>query len=222
MDQFTLWSSIVHSNLRMHLPTIKLGQVHQLLAACLGHNTYASLRAADLQNLNRKPKYVLFDRDAGLSRATELGLHLTVDHWTEVTKLLHPSGITPFWLTSRKGMHLAAQLTFEDTSDSRIYDLSRSIGFSDGRSANSIHCHSADDEIPDVLRFDVKGEIYAYGPEASFALPVRTVVEFLKIGRYMYDEGSLVVVEQLGAPRTRGQQELADYNDGDVFWMSED
>ncbi|MEE9476919.1 MAG: hypothetical protein V3V71_09710, partial [Roseateles sp.] len=74
MDQFSRWSGIAHALLVKQAPKIKLGQVHQLLAACLGHRTYASLRATDLDTLNGKPHYVLFDDAAGLARAEDLGL----------------------------------------------------------------------------------------------------------------------------------------------------
>jgi hypothetical protein len=83
MDQFSRWSGIVHSLISKHTPKIKLGQVHQLLAACLGHRTYASLRATDLEILNQKPHYVLFDDGAGLARAMDFGLFVSVEQHGE-------------------------------------------------------------------------------------------------------------------------------------------
>jgi len=220
MDQFSRWSGIAHSLVSKHTPKIKLGQVHQLLAACLGHRTYASLRVADLETLNQKPHYVLFDEGAGLARATDLGLSLTEAQWREVTMALRPSGITPFWLTTIAGMDSAARITFEDSFDSRIYAMKREVGFPDGHRGLSTRCQSKEDEIPDFLRFDVHGEVCAYNEETSLAIPVIAVVEFPKVGRRMYGDGTLVSVERRGEPRTRDLDE--DEYDGEVYWMSED
>ena len=220
MDQFSRWSGIAHSLLSKHTPKIKLGQVHQLLAACLGHRTYASLRVSDLETLNRKPHYVLFDEGAGLARATDLGLSLTEAQWREATMAFRPSGITPFWLTTMSGMDSAARITFEDSFDSRIHAIKREIGFPDGHQATSTHRHCKGDEIPDFLRFDVHGEVRAYNEEASLVVPVVAVVHFAKVGRRMYGDGTLVSLERLGHPRTRDLDE--DEYDGDVYWLSED
>lgn len=219
MNQFSRWSCIVHPLLSKHLPKIKLGQVHQLLAACLGHQSYASLRIADLKILNQKPRYVLFDSEAGFARAMSLGLLVTDAQWQEVTMSLRPSGITPFWLTSMRGMHNAARLTFEDTFDTQIHTLKRAFGFPDGQLARSSLCHSTEDDLSDMLRFDVEGEVHAYNEEKSLSIPVIAVVQFPKIGRRMYGDGALVSVKQDGEPNTR---DTDDDECGDVYWMSED
>ncbi|MDO3560693.1 hypothetical protein [Ralstonia pseudosolanacearum] len=102
--------------------------MHQLLAASLGHRTYASLRATDLDTLNQKPHYVMFDDAAGLVRATDLGLPVTEAQWREVSMALRPSGITS-WLTTMSGKHRAAELVFEDASDHRIHAMKRLAGY---------------------------------------------------------------------------------------------
>lgn len=203
MDQFSRWSGIAHSLLSKQVPKIKLCQVHQLLAACLGHRTYASLRGIDLEILNQKPCYVLFDVEAGFARAKDLGLSLTIEQWQEVTMSLRPSGVTPFWLTTICGMHRAAELTFADADDSRIYDIKLAFGFPDGHSATSSRCSTAEDDMPDVLRFYVEGEVQAFNDETTLVIPVIAVVEFQKVGRRIYGAGNLASVEQHGAPRKR-------------------
>lgn len=221
MDQFSRWSGIAHSLLSQHTPKIKLGQVHQLLAACLGHRTYASLRISDLDTLNRKPHYVLLDESAGFARAADLGFSLTEAQWREVMMTLNPSGVTPFWLTTMPGMDMAARLTFEHSSDPRITAIENEIGFPDGSRATSAQCHSKHDDMPEVLRFDVQGEVRAVGREAALSVPVRAVVEFPKVGRRMYADGAIVLLERLGEPRKRDLEE-EDEDAGEYYWMSED
>lgn len=219
MDQFSRWSGIAHALLVKHVPKIKLGQVHQLLAACLGHRTYASLRATDLDTLNQKPRYVLFDVDAGYARAADLGLVVPEARWREATMALRPSGVTPFWLTTIDGMHSAAQLVFEDTFDSRAHAMKHLAGYPEGQRATSSRCHSADDDVPDILRFDVEGEVFAFNQETSLALPVIAIVAFPKVGRRMYGHGTLVSVEQHGEPKTRDPD---DDDGGEFYWMPEE
>jgi hypothetical protein len=220
MKQFSRWSGIAHSLLSKHSPKISLGQVHQLLAACLGHRTYASLRDADLAILEDRPAYVLFDVEAGLRRSTDLDLALTADHWREATLALKPSGITPFWLTTMQGMHSAARLAFEDSGDDRIKAIKRELGFPDGHWATSSRNHFAEDEVPELLRFDVEGDIHAYTDDLPLALPVKVVVEFQRLGRRIYGKGTLVSVEKSGDARPSDREVALD--GGDLYWMSED
>lgn len=220
MDQFFRWSGIAHSLLSQHFPKIKLGQVHQLLAAWLGHQTYASLRVADLATLNQKPRYFICDYDDPLVRAAKLGLPLTATQWREVVVELSPSGITPFWLTSVAGMDMAARLVFEESFDVRISSIKHANGEPNGHWATSSRCHTAEDQLPDILRFDVDGDVCAINPEASLAIPVRVVVEFSKIGERMYGEGLVVSVALQGPARTRDPDEEEE-NLGDAYWNTD-
>lgn len=219
MDQFSRWSGVAHALLCQQSPKIKLGHVHQLLAACLGHRTYAAFRAQDMATLNQSPRYVLFDEERGLVRASELGLRIDTKLWHEATMALRPSGITPFWLTSKPGMHLAARLTFEDTFDDRIHALKRSMGFPDGHWASSSECHSPGNDLPEILRFDVSGEVHGYDENHSLAIPVAAVVEFSKIGCRIYGHGVIRSVDRSGEQRIREPEEDAE---GEIFGMSED
>ena len=133
---------------------------------------------------------------------------------------LRPSGITSFWLTTMSGMDSAARITFEDSSDSRIHAIKREIGFPDGHRATSARCHSKEDEIPDLLRFDIHGEVRAYNEEASLEVPVLAVVQFPKVGRRMYGDGALTSLKRIGEPRPRDPDE--DDYDCEVYGMSED
>lgn len=201
MDQFTRWSGVIHAALSKQAPQIKLGHIHQLLAACLGHRTYASFRAKDLGTLNERPQYALFNVDAGMDRALDLGLPLTETSWKGATMLIRPSGITPFWLTTITGMKHAAELTFEDSFDSKIHSIKTMLGFPNGQRATSSHCHTAENQLPNILKFDVLGEVQTYTSEVLIAIPVLTTIEFMKIGHRMYSKGTIVAARQYGEPR---------------------
>ena len=219
MDQFSRWSGIAHAHITQHYPTVKLGQVHQLLAAALGHSTYASLRALDLDALHRRPRYVLFEVEAALARAQDLGLRIEPEHWQQACLELTPSGITPFWLTSKEGMERAAGLTFEVSEDERVEATRPATDFPDGRRTLSVRCLS-EGEVPDSLRFEVIGEVLSFSDSESLATPVTAIVEFPKVGRRMYDTGVIVSVEQSGSRYARSDDDyLPDYSDE---WVPED
>ncbi len=204
----------MHAVLSQHNPKIRLGQVHQMLAACLGHRTFASLQASDLDTLNQRPSYVLFDGEAGFARANGLGFSLTDAQWRAAWTSIKPSGITPFWLTDWHGMHLAAKITFEDSFDSRIHAIKRATGYPDGHYATETRCSSAENELPDTLRFVVTGEVRAYNEELQLAVPVTVALAFENVGRRMYKAGILESVEQCGTP---WEYELEDDDYGDDY-----
>lgn len=216
MEKFARWSGVVHAALpKIH--RVKLGQVHQLLAACLGHASYASFRESDLLVLNRGAHYVCFEEGAGLRRAHRLGIQLTQEQWREAWMALKPSGVSGHtWLIEPRGMDLAARLTFEGSGHPHIQAIKRAIGMGDGHWANSTRCLDETNALPEVLRFEVLGDVQASGNGVSISVPVTAECVFKRIGRRMYAAGELLSVVQHGAPR-----EYDPEFDGEFYGMSE-
>lgn len=116
-------------------------------------------------------------------------------------------------------MHSAAELVFEDTFNSPTHTMKRLAGYPDGQKATSSRCQCAADDVPDILTFEVEGELYAYNEGSSLALPVIAIVEFPKVGRRMYGHGTIASVEQRGEPMPRA---LEDEDAGEFYWMPEE
>lgn len=202
MTKFTRWSGIAHSILAKSHRKIKLGHAQEILAAYLGHRTYASLRMQDLAVLQDQAKYVLIDPEMALNRASSIDIQLTVDDWHSVEMALKPSGVSGnTWLVGEPSMHLAANLTFEDSYDRRLSDIGDLIGMCNGYRAINTRCHSSPGEFPKELKFTVEGEVRAMNAEAHLAVPVVCEIIFPRIGNRFYASGELLSVKQSGQPK---------------------
>lgn len=218
MTKFTRWSGIAHSILAKSHRKTKLGQAQEILAAYLGHRTYASLRMQDLAALQEKAKYVLVDPDNALDRAASLGIQLTADDWLAVEHAIRPSGVSgETWLAEERSMDLAASLTFEDSGDQRLYDIAHRIGMCDGIHATETRCHSSPGEFPEVLKFTVEGEVRTINVETYLAVPVVCEIAFPRVGKRFYGFGELLTVEQRGQPYEYEPEEY----EADFAYLSE-
>lgn len=202
MTKFARWSGIAHSVLNKSHRKIKLGHTREILSAYFGHRTYASFRVHDLAVLQDQTKYVLTDPTTALDRASSVDFPLTVEDWHKVEMALKPSGVSgDTWLVDERSMHLAAELTFTDSPDPRVWNIGRSIGMNDGRTVTNIRCHSSPGVFPKELEFTVDGEVRAFNAKAHLAIPVVCEVVFPRVGNRFYALGELRSVEQSGPPR---------------------
>lgn len=210
MTKFIRWSGIAHSILVKSHRKIKLGHAREILAAYLGHRTYASLRMHDLAVLQDKAKYVLVDPEKALNRAASLDIPMTSYDWLAVEHAIRPSGVSgETRLVGWRSMHLAASLTVEDSGDQRLYDIANEIGMCDYVRALDTRCHSLPDEFPEELKFTVEGEVRTANAEAYFAVPVVCEVVFPRVGKHFYAAGKLLSVEQSGQPEEYEPEEPA-------------
>ena len=217
MEKFARLSSVAHAALCKSHP-IKLGQVHQLLAAGFGHASLASFRLGDLQRLNRGIEFVCFDDAAALARARGFGFDVTDAQWRDVGFALRPSGVLGgTWLTDLNGMAAAARFTFEASGHPSIEAIYRSIGSPDGLNAWSSRPLSDVAKLPEVLEFEVLGAVKAFGEPVCLSVPVACRIEFHRVGRRMYQQGVVQTIERCGEP--------AEYEpefEGEFYGMSED
>ena len=217
MEKFARLSGVAYAALRKSHP-IKLGQVHQLLAAGFGHASLASFRLGDLQRLNRGVEFVCFDDAAVLARARGFGFDVTDAQWRDVGFALRPSGVLGgTWLTDLDGMAAAARFAFEASGHPSIEAIYRQIGSPDGLTAWSSRPLSDVATPPEILEFEVLGAVKAFGEPVCLSVPVACQVAFERIGRRMYAKGELRSVERCGEP-TEYEPEF----EGEVYGMSED
>lgn len=208
MSKFTRWSRIAHTILVQSHPKIKLGQTREILAAYLGHRSYASLQVQDIDVLDEHAKYVLVDPEFALIRARRLNTRLSPDDWNRVEMALKPSGVTgKTWLIREDRMHLAASFTITDANDSRLNKIISDIGMGDGYRSSHTQCHSPLGEFPRDLRFTVEGEIRAFNDAGHFAVPVVCEVSFPRVGNRFYGVGQVESVAQRGEPKSYEAQE---------------
>lgn len=208
MSKFARWSQIAHTILAKSHPEIKPGTVREILAAYLGHRTYASFRRHDCDALDEQAKYVLADPESARFRARNLDAPLTTDEWNEVEAALKPSGATGrAWLIQEGGMYRAAASTIASADDTRLHAIARNIGMVDGYRSSNTRCHSPSGAFPLDLRFTVVGEIRARSDAGRFAIPVVCEVGFRRVGIRLYGAGQVKAVAQRGEPRACEHEE---------------
>lgn len=201
MSKFVTWSGIVHATLRSSFPKLKLGQARELLAASLGHNSYASLREHDLHALESSAIHVLLSNGAAMRRALELGLALTDDQWWVVQHVLTRGEVSVLsWLGGTAVMPNAARRVFEDTSYPLFHQIARAIGMKDGQWAHRTVTLPSEGARADELVILVYGEVRAFNETVCLATPVIGEVRFRQVGRQLYGPGHLVHATQNGAP----------------------
>jgi hypothetical protein len=201
MTRFTSWSGIVHTTLSTLYPYFKLGQARELLAAGLGHNTYASLRLHDLAALE-SAKYVVLDLERLMQRAADIGVPLTLDQWWLTHRELTPGRITKgCYLGEARVMESAARHVFEDSSHPLFYEIAKRIGMKDGHWAHGATPLPGQDPVADELAMLVHGDVQALNEHDALATPVIAEVRFKRIGRQLYAEGHIAQVAQHGEAR---------------------
>jgi hypothetical protein len=201
MTRFTSWSGIVHKTLSSLSPSFKLGHARELLAAGLGHKTYASLRLHDLAALE-SAEYVVLDLERLMQRAADIGVPLTLDQWWLTHRELTPGRITKgCYLGEASVMESAARHVFVESSHPLFYDIANRTGMSDGHWAHEAALLPGQDPVSDELAMLVHGEVQAFNEHDALATPVIAEVRFRRIGRQLYAEGYIAQVAQHGEPR---------------------
>jgi hypothetical protein len=208
MSKFTRWSGIAHAILAKSHPKIKLGQSREILAAYLGHRTYASFRMRDLSVLEGQAEYVLVDPESAVIRARGLDLPLTSDEWNVVEMALRPSGVSgETWLIPEGSMRSAASITFTDSGDPRLSKIAHDIGMVDEYRASDTRRLSPPGEFPPLLKFEVDGEVRAFNDKGNFAVPVVCEISFPRVGNRFYGAGQVESVSLRGKPEEYDPEE---------------
>lgn len=70
MSVFSQWCRVVHHHFSLNGSKLRLGQVHEIMAAGMGHRTYASFKLHDLPRLN-EAAYALISVEAMVRRASD-------------------------------------------------------------------------------------------------------------------------------------------------------
>ena len=201
MTRFTSWSGIVHTTLSTLYPHFKLGQARELLAAGLGHNTYASLRARDLAALE-SAKYVVLDVERLIQRAADMGVPLTLGQWWLAHRELTPGRVTKgCYLGEATVMESAARHVFEDDSHPLFYEIAKRTGMKNGHWAHGATPLQGQNAEAEELTMLVHGDVEALNEHVAIATPVIAEVRFKRIGRQLYAEGHIAQAAQHGEPR---------------------
>jgi len=207
MSRFVHWSGIVHDTLSPIHPSLKLGQSREILAAALGHNSYASFRLHDLPALELADCAVL-DPNTLLRRAHGLGIALTAEEWQSVEQQLTRFRIcNGCYVGDERILLSAGRSVFENKRCHAIGELARTVGMIDG--VEALEAALMHGELPPgAAGVLVRGEILAFNENEALAIPVIAEVQFERIGRHLYRNGNVVNLSQRGLPHPYEQEEI--------------
>lgn len=201
MTRFISWSGIVHTTISALYPSFKLSQAREVLAAGLGHNTYASLRFHDLEALE-SARYVVLDFDRVLQRASGMRVPLTLDQWWKTLHELTPGRVTKGCsLGDARVMEIVARNVFERDSHPLFQEIANRTGMKDGHWAHRAAPLPAQVPFADELAMLVHGDVQAFNDQVALATPVIAEVRFKRIGRHLFGEGRIAHAAQHGEPR---------------------
>jgi hypothetical protein len=213
MSVFPNWCRSAQKQFSNPRVRLSLGQAQEVLAAGLGHRTYASFRSSDLAALERTA-YALVSFDAMKRRATEFGAELSDD---ACHSALH-------------GMRFGAQgqgrYVIPDTNLGLIFKIL--VSDSD---------HPMRGEIARELEAEINGIDAGYGEpctpwdlstaawrwrgrgafqfmteEKDLAVPIDIEIEFRRLGRHLFATGAIVSVERAGEAQEFEAEEVLDFH----------
>lgn len=212
MDKFKFWASKVNESLQSSHPKLKHSQACEILAAALGHKTYASFHLNDEDAINGSAKYILLDGTLPLSRAKNLGFNLAPEDWASAVNEIKRSGNSRnCWLVDANSMFNAARIIFEDSSHQKLEEIETNASNGLGKVATNIQCFppqnpssldwhiSPNGDLLGKLEFMIEGEARAWSESGAIAVPLRSLIIFERIGKRLYSEGMRITVEQSGA-----------------------
>lgn len=211
MTRFKDCAKVAHAKLRTFYPNIAIGQVQQLLAAALGHNTYASFKEADAAAFDSCAGSAMLVPDSAMLRATDFGFCMNRDHWSLLIDDLNSKQVTgALELHEHTGLlGWMARMAFQKVEDPRIADLLAPHGSKESFrqlvcEAMSYDPQTVDDGgvLPERTVVTLHGEICVYCTSYSgWAVPMLCEFAFERVGRRMYAAPVLKSVVQHGDPR---------------------
>lgn len=201
MSVFSSWSYIARAYLTSVGYRTSLGQVHQILAAGLGHKSLASFNVHDKAAL-QQAQYALLDPEKMFSRAKELRLPITERDCREVFLTLQEHTRNGRPAVRHIDCGPLAQAIALDTPIRPDIDeiLDRLEGtVHDLRIWNSQPNDPIDAE-PFIWSWRTRGSLFINCKDDSFEIPISADVVLPKVGVHLIGEGYVKRFMQTGDP----------------------
>lgn len=229
MARFKKCAKVAHAKLQTFFPQISLGQTQQLLAAALGHKTYASFKRADISAFDEQASYAVVVPEAAMLRALDFGIEMTRDHWDLlISEISEKQVVGDLEICQNlNNIYWRSRYEFFDGQYEEIDDLVRPYGTVQVfRQLLSERVYMVPDYVddggalPHELFVTLHGEILV-GSEsnhnAGWGVPVHTEFCFKKLGMRLLAECKLTGVKPGGSPRKSAPIEERDSSGGMTF-----
>ena len=213
MSVFPSWCRSAQKQFSSPRARLSLGQAQEVLAAGLGHGTYASFRLSDLAAIERTA-YALVSFEAMKKRAAEFGAQLSDE---ACHAALHGM---------RFGAQVQGRYVVPDTNLGNIFHilvsdsdhpLQAEIASELQAEANGIQPGYGEpctpwDPTAAAWRWRARGAFQFMTEEKDLAVPIDVEIEFRRLGRRLFATGEIVSVERAGEPYEYEHQVVLDYS----------
>lgn len=211
MPRFKDCAKVAHAKLRTFFPHIAIGQVQQLLAAALGHSTYASFKESDAAAFDGGATSAMLAPHLAMLRASAFGVSMSLEHWSLLIEDINSKQVSGSLELHEHPDLLGcmARTAFQKVEDPRIVELLAPHGKTESfrqllREAMVFEPAVVDDggPLPERIVVTLHGEICVFASDhTGWAVPLLLDFAFDRVGRRMYGAPALRSVAQQGAPR---------------------
>lgn len=191
MSVFSQWCRIAHDHFSSNYSKLRLGQVQEIMAAGMGHKTYASFQRHDLPRLS-EAKHALISVEAMERRASDFGVKLNANLCRDTVSQLRirPSeeNFAREVITS-ENMDWAIRLALENTNHPDGIRLANEINATfDGITPLLTEPADPLDQSGNEWRWRVMCTVHASKGSEDFDLKVNADVLFPQIGRRLFSQ----------------------------------
>lgn len=191
MSVFSQWCQIAHHHFSSSRSKLRLGQVQEIMAAGMGHNTYASFKLQDLPRLD-KAAYALISVEAMARRATDLGATLDAKLCRDAVSNFCMRSTKNEWAREvfvGENMNWAIRRALQNTSHPTGIELSLEINaIFDGITVLTAEPAVPLDRTGNQWRWRVRSTVHASRGQEFFDLQVHADVLFPQIGRRLLSQ----------------------------------
>jgi hypothetical protein len=204
MSIFSSWSHHTRASLKSADIRIPLGQVHQILAAGLGHASFASFSLHDVDALEAA-KYAVLDTDRMQQRAGDFELQLSFAHCTDVIqgirKLKKNDGpkVAPYPIALNTFGNLISPLVLDSAHPIKDEIARKLNGQPNDSMVFSFNPDMSIDASLVEWKWTVTGLVYAVS-SADYQVPFTAEVVFPKLGKQLLGPGRIAEFAQSGSP----------------------
>lgn len=191
MSVFSQWCRVAHHHFSLNRSKLRLGQVQEIMAAGMGHKTYASFKLQDLPRLN-EAAYALISVEAMVRRASDFSCALNAKLCRETVKDFRIRSTADEWareVVVGENMNWAIRCALQNANHPEAVKLALEIN----AIFNGFTVLTSDPVMPFELtshewHWRVQCTAHASRGQEFFDLPVRADVRFLRIGQRLLSQ----------------------------------
>ena len=199
---FSTWSRLAREVLVNRGCKLSHGQVMEVLAAGLGHNTYASFKRRD-EAAAEQAQFVVLSFEAMQRRAREFSRIVEDTYCFEIVQVFNANADEK--LPKRRIQRLEEETwvsghALEMSSHALLQSLTQAEKMIFDGVATLLETPSVYSEDAPIWLWSTTGNVLAHSDGTDYEIPFSAELLFDKLGRHLMSQGSLANLEQRGKP----------------------